>query len=203
MLFEQWPVISGWLRNRSDRELARMCAYFLAPAAVLSLAMLGGPQGGSVFDLTGPMTISELRSEMSLSGTSAIKNGVALLLEPTTAESRILVGSQTGRIWTSLDLEALNANRDRLAYSIDAFSVRTPFIGVNRPVAVIIEGTLGKEVQVPGGASSIDDWRLAPRRAVSIMSSVLIACAFAFGIALTAGTPAVAPHEETRAEITA
>jgi hypothetical protein len=192
------PVIGKWLRGRSPKVRAMVCAHFLAPALVIAIGLASTQGRGLIFDLAGPVTVSELRSEMNADGEVKARNGVALILEPVSAESTIPIIGGTGGIWSSLDGVTLAANRDRLVLTGNGLSSRTPFAGVSSAVSLIVDGNLGKEVQIPGGTSAIDGWRLTPRRSLSILSSVLLACVFAFGMALPAGSPIPDPHQKAR-----
>ncbi len=92
-------------------------------------------------------------------------------------------------MWSSLDEEEARANSDHLMLDAAGLNGRTPLVGVSQPVMVVLEGNLGKELQVPGGKEKMDDWRLASRKSLSLVSGVLLSCVFAFGISLAKGFP--------------
>lgn len=100
------------------------------------------------------------------------------------SEYRIQLGPGASRIWSSLDEEAARANADRLVLDGDGLNGKTSFVGVNGPVTVVIDGSAGKDIQVPGGTERLEDWLLYSRRSGSLVSSVLLACVFAFGMSL-------------------
>lgn len=197
MIEQAFKILRGVLEERSHRERARICAHVVAPTLLLGLAIAGSNGHWLVFDLVGPITISQLNSELSTGGEMKARQGVALVIEPTEAELRIPVDAQIGKMWTSLDEASLKANRDHLSFSSGGIVSRTPLIGVSSPVTLIIEGKLGSEVQVPGGANSIDGWQLPSRRSLSILSSVLFACVFALGMALATTVPTLRPNQKT------
>jgi len=180
-------LILQYLKGKNKDEIARISAYFLAPVLVLGLSLLGF-FGGGVADLDRPIAISELRTEITSAGVSEIKRGVVLIAEPTASEYRIPLGEGASRIWSSLDEEAARANADRLELKAGGLNGRTPFIGVDAPVTIVVDGDLGKEVQVLGGKEATDDWRLTAKRSNSLVSSVLAACFFAFGVSLSRAT---------------
>lgn len=181
------------LRRLGPSEIARIAAHLLAPGLVLGLAISGVYTTGLAIDLGRPVAIAELKSEITANGDVASKPGIALIVEPVAGEYRIPFGSNPGKIWiwSSLDPDAARANADRLVLSEGGLRGRAPFVGVTEPVTIVVEGDLGKELHVPGGRSSIDDWRLPSRRSISIVSSALLACVFAFGMSLVTGLPSV------------
>lgn len=185
------------LKERSHHEIAKISAYLLAPGLVLVLTISGIHGRPLALGLERPVTISELRTELAETGLPISKKGVALILEPVESEYRIQVGGGSSRIWSSLDEPTLRANANRLTMSQGGLNGKTPFLGVNGPVTVVIEGDLGKNIQVPGGVERVDDWRLPSRRSLSMLSSVLLACVFAFGMSLATGLPAARRNKDT------
>jgi hypothetical protein len=179
------------MRGRNPAEIAKVSAYLLAPALVIGLAWAGADSPGLGFDLGRPFTISELRTELTPTGEARSKRGIAVVVEPVPAEYHIPLGRAVDRIWSSLDADAARANADRLLSGGGALKARTPFVGVDTAVTVVVEGDLGLEVQLPGSRHRVDDWRLASRRSTTLVSSVLLACVFAFGMSLATGLPTV------------
>ncbi len=140
-----------------------------------------------------------MKTEIIRNGDPAPKHGIVIISEPGSAEYRIPLGPNASRIWSSLDEEAARANGDRLVLNGGGLNGKSPFIGVNGPVAVVVDGDLGKEVQVLGGTETTDDWRLSSVRSRSLVSSVLGACFFAFGVSLTLATAKPVAHRDKKA----
>lgn len=189
--------ILGLIKVRSKDEIAEFSAYLLVPFIILSWSF-SGFFGGEAISLERPITISELKTEITGGGAPAPKRGVVLIAEPVSAEYRIPLGTGAFKIWSSLDEEAAHANADRLVLDGSGLKGRMPFLGVNGPVTLVVEGDLGKDIQVPGGTESVEDWRLASRRSSSLVSTVLAACFFAFGVSAaqaTAGAPPVSSEK--------
>jgi hypothetical protein len=177
------------LRGKNPPAIARISAFFLAPGLILG-SVVSGVVGGSLgFDLERPITISPLKTEISANGSPVPKPGFALIVEPVPSEYHIPLQSATSHIWSSLDEQEAQANRDRLTLDGDGVSGRSPFLGISDPVTVVVEGKLGDEILLPGGSFKSDNWQLPSRSSDSIVSSALLACAFAFGIALATGFP--------------
>lgn len=188
-----WDLLKG----RSNAEIAKISAYILAPGLILGLAVSGVFGGGLAIDLEKPIAISELKTEITGSNGPVSKRGIVLIAEPLSSEYRIQLGAGASRIWSSLDEEAARANASRLVLDEGGLNGKMPFIGVNSPVTVVVDGELGKDIQVPGGTERAEDWRLYSRRSSSIVSSVLLACVFALGMSLATGFPSIDSDKKT------
>jgi len=188
-----WEILKG----RRPHQIARISAYLVAPGLVLAWTISGVNGRPLAIWLEWPVAISELKTEIGANGSLVSKRGIALIVEPVESEYRIPLGLGGSRIWSSLDEETIRSNRDHLVLNGGGLSNKTPYLGVNGPVAVVVEGELGTEIQVPGGSEPVDDWRLPSRRSLSIVSSVLLACVFAFGISLATGLPPSREDENT------
>jgi hypothetical protein len=183
-------VVLELIHRRSRHELAKLSAYIFAPAFVLLSTVLGIHGRPLAIGLERPVAISELKTELNAAGVTTARKGVALIVEPVESEYRIPLRGGSARIWSSLDASAISANSNRLSVNAEGISGKSPLLGVNGPVAVVVEGDLGHEIQVPGGFEQIENWQLPSRRSLSIVSSVLLACVFAFGMSLATGLPA-------------
>jgi|GEM_PF-6584757 len=188
-----WDLLKG----RSDVERAKISAYVLAPVLLLGFTILEVSGGVLAIDSERPVTISELKTELKGRGDSEPKRGVVLIAEPVSSEYRIQLAAGASKIWSSLDADAVRANADRLFLDSSGLNGKTPFVGVNAPVTIVVDGDLGKDVQIPGGTERIEDWRLYSRRSSSIVSSVLLACVFAFGMSLAMGLPSIDIDKKT------
>jgi hypothetical protein len=179
--------ISDFLKGKSKDEIAKISAYFLAPLIVLGLSIVGFFGGGAT-DLDKPIAISELKTEIGGQGGTKIKRGIVIIAEPVASEYRIPLGPGASKIWSSLDEDAARANADRLVLQQGGLNGKSPLIGVSGPVTIVVDGDLGKHVQILGGVEATEDWRLSSRRSSSLDTSVLAACFFAFGVSLTLAT---------------
>jgi hypothetical protein len=197
-MLDYLKAILDFLKGKSKDEIAKLSAYFLAPAVVLGLSFLGF-FGGGANDLDRPIAIAELRTEITGKGNPEAKRGIVIIAEPVSSEYRIPLGPGASKIWSSLDAETAAANADRLVISGGGFNGKTPLIGVNGPVTMVVDGELGKDVQVLGGTEATEDWRLASRRSSSLVSSVLAACFFAFGVSLSLATASPPPDRDKNA----
>jgi hypothetical protein len=175
-------TIIDLLRERSPTEKAKICAYLLAPGFVLGITISGILGGNLAINPAPVMGIAELKTEILRTGTATTKEGFALIIEPTASEFRMQLSSQPAGAWSSFDESAARANRDRLTLDQSGIYAKPPFLGIDGPVMVIIEGQLGSNIQVPGGERKVGEFLLRAKRSDSIVSSVLIACIFAFGM---------------------
>ena len=185
------------VKGRSPQEVAKIAAYLLAPGLILTLTIAGIHGQPLAVWLERPAAIAELKAEISERGSPISKKGVALIMEPIESEYRIRLEANPSRLWSSLDEDAMRANSERLVLNGEGLSTKTPFLGVNGPVTVVIEGEIGNDIQVPGGTQRVEDWRLPSRRSLSLLSSVLLACVFAFGMSIATALPAIRSNKHT------
>lgn len=196
-MIEILKAIREFLQRANRDQLAQISASLLAPGLVFALALSGTLTSGIGIDLGRPIAISQLRTEISENGDTTSKHGIALIVEPLSIEYRIPLVPGAGRIWSSLDIDAARANADRLVITAGGLRGKAPFLGVTGPVTLVVPGEAGKEVYTPGGRQTLDDWQLPSRRSTSIVSSVLLACVFAFGMSLASGLPLTVSQEST------
>lgn len=193
-------TIKDLLSGRSRDELAKVAAYILAPGLVMCLSGAGVYTPGWGLDFSKPVAISELLTEISVQGQVSGKRGVVLTLEPTESEYQIPLSAPSS-MWISLEQDVVRSNSDRLILTDQGFRGKSPLIGVSEPVAVVLVGELGKNILVPGGAERLDGWRLQSRRSLSLVSSTLLACVFAFGMSLATGLPSIKAQEQAAGKV--
>jgi hypothetical protein len=185
-----WKTVIELLRGATPAEKAKITAYLLAPGLVMALTvsiLLGGSIG---IDVAQPISVSELKSEISVAGEISKKAGFVVTIEPVAPEFRIELRAQASRILSSLDEQTIRANKNRLSIDGGGVSATPPFIGGNSPVTFVVDAPLGKEIQLPGRIERTEDLLLQSRRSVSIVASVLLACVFAFGMSSASIFPA-------------
>lgn len=182
-------TVIDFIRRRTADEVARLAAYVLAPSCVLLGAASTVWSPGLAVDLSQPLVISSLRSRLDATGGVTASTGAAIIVEPVESEFRIPFAQGRGALWTSLDTELVRANAGRLTNSMGEVVLRPPFLGTSEPVAIVVEGDLAGRIDVPGGSQPIDLLKLQSRRSVSLVSSVLLCSALAFGMAIAGGLP--------------
>lgn len=191
----EWKTILGSMRGRTSDEIAKISAYVLTPGLMLVLTISNIVGGLPIIESTKALAILELRTEIYKNGKVIPKRGFALIVEPIESEYRIPLKNKPSRIWSSLDEQAAHANKDRLMLDDHGISGKSPFLGVRSPVAIVVDGQLGKDVLIPGKTEKVDDLRLRSRKSDSILSSILLACVFAFGLSVALGLPPVGGKE--------
>ncbi len=189
------------LRGKSPEQVARISAYLLAPLLVIGITISEVAGNSFGIDLNRPFTVSPLVTEVSADGKTTGKRGVALIVEPVTSEFRLQLESSAPHYWSTFDDATARANNQRLRVDENGLSAQTPFLGVDGPVAIVMEGRLGEQIQMPGATVGTDNWGLPSRRSTSIVTSVLLACVFAFGISLSNGFPAIEGNNHTAREV--
>src|SRR5438309_1082324 len=122
------------LRARSPAENARICAYLLAPGFVLGLTISRVLGGSFAFNPAPSIGLAELKTEISQGGAITLKQGFAIIMEPTASEFRIQLGSRPLGAWSSLDEHAARANKDRLTLDQNGINAKPPFLGIDAPV---------------------------------------------------------------------
>lgn len=195
-MLEWFKAIREQLVGRSPDEQAALVAYLIAPALVLGLAIAGVYTPGFGLDFSRPMTVAPLGSYVDSQGRITSREGLALVIEPGTLDYQIPVLSPSG-LWVSLDENTLRANADHLRLSESGLRGRSPLLGVSSPVTVVIEGKSADEMRVPGGTERLTDWQNQARRSTSLISSVLLACVFAFGVSVATGLPSAKRDQDT------
>jgi hypothetical protein len=189
------------LAGRSPDQIAKIMAFLIAPGLVLATTVSSTARHGLGIGLEQPGAITELRTEIHEDGSTTVRRGIVIIMEPVESEYRLRLSPGAARAWTSLDVDASRANGQRLHLSGGGFTSRTPLLGVDRPVAVIFEGELARDIQLPGGTQRLEDWQLASKRSLSLVTSVLLACVFAFGMSLPSVLPLIRGHEHDAGEI--
>ena len=189
-MFDLLKTLTDLLLHRNPQQLASISAYLLAPLLVLAVAWSSAYSHGMGFDLGRAVTITELRTDVTVAGDVRAHRGIVVTVEPMPAEYRIpLRVPAGGRLWSSLDVDAVRANADRLVLRRDGLSGKAPFLGISGPITIVVEGEFGPDLQVPGGRQTFEDLRLTARRSGALVFGVLLACVFAFGISLATGVP--------------
>lgn len=191
-------TVKDLLSGRSNDELARVAAFFLAPALIVILA--AGKLPGFGLDLAKPVAVTHLMTEVDSQGRVTPRSGVVLTIEPVDSEYSLPVNG-AARMWLSLGHDIVLANAERLVLTERGLNGRSPLIGVSEPVLVVVEGQVGKDILVPGGVERLEDWRIQSRRSLSLLSNTLVACVFAFGMALATGLPSLESQKHTAGKV--
>ena len=167
-----------------------LIAYLLAPGliVILTTSMLFGGIIG--FDAAPTVSISELKSEISVSGVISKKVGFVVIVEPTAPEYRIKLGARATQIRSSLDEDTARANKNRLSFDANGVRAAPPFLGAPGPVTFLVDAPLGNEIQFPGRTERTKDLLLQSKRSISVVASALLACVFAFGMSSASIFPA-------------
>jgi hypothetical protein len=181
-----WDIIRG----QGPAQRAKLVAYAIAPGLILGLSVSRLSGGGLAIGFEGDVAISELKTEITGSGSPSSKRGIVLIAEPVSKDFRVQLG-MASKIWSSLDAATVLKNKDRLALDGDDLKVTTPLFGVNGPVTIVVDGELGKDIQVPGDTESAEDWRLSSRQSRSLVSWVLAVCFLALGMTVATVAPSV------------
>ncbi len=188
MAFIEW-FVNLW-RRLSPESAASATAHLVAPALVVVLAITG-TSGHSPFDFTRPVSVAHLQSLVSANGVVVSQPGVAITIEPTSTELALGFRSQQSQVWTSLDSSEVQANRSHIGLESGMLTMTAPYIGVDGPVTVVVEGKSEDWLLFPGGAERLSDFAPASKRSLTLVYSVLMVCVFAFGMSIATALPFV------------
>jgi hypothetical protein len=203
-MLEYLEKILGLIKVKSRDEIAEYSAYLLVPFIILGWT-LWGFLGGEAITLERPFTISELKTEIDADNNATPKKGVVVVAEPGSSEYqyRIPLTAGTSKVWSSLDEHDAEGNTDRFVFDGGGMKGKTPFIGVNVPVTIVIEGEIGKNIEILGDKEPAENWQAASRRSNALISTVLAACFFAFGVsaAQTIRAPSAGGDQDSASKI--
>lgn len=188
-MLKLFEIAYDWLKRLSPDNFAKFTAYWLAPGFILAFTITGVVGGNFAIETTPPIMVSELRTELSSTGAATHKPGFVVVIEPVASDFRFQLPTSLSRIWSSLNDKASRANKDRLVLDGSGLISKAPFRNVGGPVTVVVEGQLNPEIQIPGGVEKVDDVILRSRRSVSLVTSILLVCVFAFGMSSVTGLP--------------
>ena len=124
-----FTYVRGLLSGKSSAEVARITALLVAPLTVLLLSVAGENAPGFAVDLTSPVTLATLRTQLSADGTIAPREGLAIVVEPEPVDYHIPIEHSQG-LWLSLDAESVRANRQHLVVDDSGITCRAPLLGV-------------------------------------------------------------------------
>lgn len=185
--------------KHGPETLAKVVAHLLMPGLIMSLAISSVYSSSTALDLSGPVTVAELQTQVDTQGRVTSKPGIALTVEPVASKYRIPLNAGS-TIWMSLDSKAARVNDDRLVVTPTEVRGESPFWGVTAPVTVVVAGQPSGEIWLPGGKESLKNWGLEPRRSIAFLFDVLLVCVFVFGMSLAAVWPSHYSVEHTAAE---
>jgi hypothetical protein len=188
----------------SPTQRFSLLAHFLIPGLILGIAIFFS--GGISVGFEQGVAISQLRTEITAKGVTSTKPGVIVIAEPfSSAEYLIPVTNNASTIWSSFDEDTARDNSDTHHVVLNERNLygRSPLISrTNEPIALVIEGDLGSQIEIPGhGQEPIESWRMASRRSVYLVVGVLISCSLALGLGIVIGVPPVNPNEHQTGQV--
>jgi hypothetical protein len=175
--------VINFIRSRTRAQIVRMAAYGFVPGGVFFAAVSGVKSPTSGIDFGKPVTITTLSTEVQKDGTVKSLPGVVVTFEPVDAEYHIPIAGASS-MWTSLDSSRLRASQKHLVLQPEGVGGEFPLYDVYEPVTVVVQGRPSPEVWVRGGKERVEGFRPAPRRSLALVSNVVLACVFAFGLSV-------------------
>ena len=162
--------------------LSKLFAYVIAPAVVGVLSWFAFGRPGTLFAPEYALTVTELAS-YSDAGVPQPHSAVAMLVEPSRYEYAVpLQVGKSRRLVTSLTPDEWRHNSDKLTWAGSDLAMKLPLLGVSRPILVLADGKVGKELLVAGGRIPIDRLQVVARRSVNMVTWAFISAIFGIGL---------------------
>lgn len=190
-----WEIVRYVIRLLSrlnHEDGSKFVAFLVVPALALISCAAIERFYGPVSDFRESFAAVPLYANVDEDGRLGEYDGVAVLVEPTSAQFHLpLVRRTGGHVLLSMTQTEFDANRQNLTFSRDAISVSTPLLGISRPLVFIAEGKPGTELLIQGGSIPLDQLLLASRQSVALVIWALLAAIFGLGVGFaSAGVPA-------------
>jgi len=183
------------VKHLSPENAASAAAHLFAPGLVIILTFVGTSERTGI-DLMPPVSVTTLRSLISHDGRVVSQHGVAITVEPTSMEWTLPIASPRPELWTSLDSGEVEINRSRLVFVNGMLAIKAPYIGVSRPITVVIEGVAGEQMLFPGGHDTLAELTPPAKRSLALVYSVTMVCIFAFGMSISTAIPLVGKQQD-------
>ena len=162
---------------------SKLVAFLVVPTVALFTCIAIERVHGPVSDYRRAFAAVPLYGNVDPHGRLATYEGVAIVVEPTTAEFNLpLVRRPDGHVLVSVTEQEFAANRQNLSFNVDAIGVRTPLFGMSRPFVLIAEGRPGTELLIQGDSIPLEQLMLASRQSVALFIWVLLAAIFGLGL---------------------
>jgi len=206
-LLKKYNITEESIKKLGPTGRARVVAYILMPTLILFLLITALYKGWLGVDLERAFAISELKTVVTEGGIVSPRRGVVIIAEPIDYNYLIPIARNNSEIWSALTEDDVRSNKDmkhnvdNLSLGSDELKVATSFYGVSEPVAIVVEGELGKEIKFRGRREPMDDWRLSSRRNANLAFWPLAICFLAYGIAVVRGAPIIEPDQHDASQV--
>ncbi|HUP62425.1 MAG TPA: hypothetical protein VNA69_18615 [Thermoanaerobaculia bacterium] len=162
--------------------LSRLFAYVIAPVIVGVLSWFAFGRPGTLFAPEYALTVTELASYTE-TGIPQPHSAVAMLVEPSRYEYAVpMEMGKSRRLVTSLTPDEWRRNSDKLAWAGSDLALKLPLLGVSRPIMVLADGKVGKELLVAGGKIPVDRLQIVARRSVNMVTWAFVSAIFGIGL---------------------
>jgi len=173
--------------------------HLAVPIVVLSYLGVGLGNGGAAISLEESVTAVPIRSSYAIAGRTESQEGIALIFEPSELDFALPWIKERGAlVWTSLDRETLNNNKERLQFDDDGMRIRLPLLGVAEPFVIFAKARQSAALLLPGKKYSLADLRLVSKRSAALSMWSIIASMFGLGLMLNASSVELTVQDEAR-----
>jgi hypothetical protein len=179
--FVKWAI--QLLQRLSHEDGSKLVAFLIVPALTLISCAAVEHYYGPVSAFRQSFAAVPLYANIDENGQMVDYQGVAVLVEPTSAQFNLPLARQRGgHVLLSVTRNEFEANRGNLNFSPNVIGVTTPLFGISRPVIVIAEGKAGTDLLIQGGSVPLEQLVLASRQSVSLLTWGLLASIFGLGV---------------------
>jgi hypothetical protein len=162
--------------------LSRLFAYVIAPVIVGVLSWFAFGRPGTLFAPEYALTVTELASYTE-SGFPQSHTAVAMIVEPSRYEYAVpLQMGKSRRLVTSLTPDEWRHNSDKLTWAGSDLALKLPLFGVSRPILVLADGKIGKDLLVAGGKIPVERLQVVARRSVNMVTWAFVSAIFGIGL---------------------
>ena len=183
------------IRALPPELLSKWFAYLIAPVVVGVFSWFAFGRPGTLFAPEYALSVTELAS-YSESGVPLPHAAVAVLVEPSRYEYTVpLATSASRRLITSLTPEEWQHNKEKLGWVGPDLALKLPLIGISRPVMILAEGKVAKELLVAGGRIPVERLQVVARRSVNMVTWAFVSAIFGIGMGVASDD---APVRENR-----
>ncbi len=179
--FVKWAIQLAQRLNHEDGS--KLFAFLIVPGLALMACAAVEHYYGPVSDFRQSFAAVPLYANIDENGQLTDYQGIAVLVEPTSAQFNLpLTRQHGGHVLLSVTRSEFEANRRNLSVSRTAIGITTPLFGISRPVIVVAEGKAGTDLLIQGGSVPLEQLVLASRQSVSLLTWGLLASIFGLGV---------------------
>jgi hypothetical protein len=180
------------LEASDETTVSRVLAFVVIPGLLILFLVAAASRGWLGIDLDRPVSIAQIKTQVISTEERVPKQAAVLVAEPVAADYNIAIVGEGAQVWTSLDEPSMKSNKNSLINDKTELQVQSEFYGVEgEPVAIVVDGGLGSEINFRGKKVRTNDFPFTSRRSVSVVFWPMTVCFLMYGISVATGAPIV------------